>query len=565
MLKGNKTAILRSASLVAALAICLAAYLATRSQPAGEPPWYSIIPPLLAVTLALMTNRILLSLGAAVFAGGLLSVPGDSAAWWPAAIQGVGAKFVYMSLTDADNLQILLYVFLIMSMISVMLVGGGLQGVANWLMKFARSVRSTKLVTMATGLVIFIDDYANTMIVGSTLRPVTDGQRISREKLAFLVDATAAPVAGIAIISTWIGVEVGLLSETAVELGVAKDGYAMFFDALGFRFYCIFMIAFVFFNAFSGEDFGPMAKAERRARKQGKLLDDGARPMTSRSLTSARPHPRAIVRAWVAIGPMVALLAVFVGRLWLDAGGLARPAGDLLRFSVWREVLSQVNSIPLLVYASALGLLAAVALAATLARIPASALARALWMGIKSSLMPVGVLVLAWSLKAACEALQTGEFLAGALGDWLPPLLFPALVFVVAAVTSFATGTSWGTMAILIPTAIPVAFQLDGVTYGPVTIISVAAVLDGSIFGDHCSPISDTTIMSSAASSCDHLAHVRTQIPYSLAVAGIALCVGYIPSAVGVPKWAAILAGAALLGLLFLGLYALRRKHGGTG
>jgi Na+/H+ antiporter NhaC len=263
----------------------------------------------------------------------------------------------------------------------------------------------------------------------------------------------------------------------------------------------------------------------------------------------------------VAVVPMAALLMVFVGKLWLDGGGLARPASAVLRVSVWREVLGEIDSIPLLAYAGGVGFLLAVALAQTVARIPVAALARAVVAGVAGSWLPVSVLVLAWSLKGACTALQTGDFLAEALGGSLSPRVFPALVFVVAAVTSFATGTSWGTMAILIPTAIPVAFQLDGVSYGPVTTISVAAILDGAIFGDHCSPISDTTIMSSTASACDHLAHVRTQMPYSLVVAVLALCVGYLPTAAGVSKWVAAAGGAAFSGLLFLGLWARRRRQ----
>lgn len=563
MLRGNKTLVFRLAAVVAFLTVCWSASLVAGLQREGAVPWFSIIPPLLAVTLALVTNRIFVSLGAAVFVGGLLSVAVtvDSAGLFQHLARGSGGVFVYRNLVDLDNRQILLFVVLIMAMISVMLASGGLQGVAQWLMKYARSVRSTKLVAMAAGLIIFIDDYANTMIVGSTLRPLTDRQRISREKLAFLVDATAAPVAGIAVISTWIGYEVGLLAQSAESLGIAKDGYSIFFDALGFRFYCIGMIAFVFFNSLSGADFGPMAKAERRAATQGKLLADGAKPITSQSLAAAEPHPKARVHAMAAIVPMATLLVVFLGRLWLDGGGAARPASDLCRLSAWREVFSTADSIPLLAYAAGFGLLVAMVLAQVVARIPVSALAGAIWTGLKGSLLPLTVLVLAWSLKGVCVDLHTGEFLANVLGGTIPPLLFPALVFVVAGLTAFATGTSWGTMAILIPTAVPVAFELDGGTYGLVTIISVAAVLDGAIFGDHCSPISDTTIMSSAASSCDHIAHVRTQLPYSLVVAGLALFTGYLPAAMGFSKWWGILGGAALSGLLFLGLRVLQARR----
>ena len=553
------------------VALCGLAWYASRSHPAGSAPWYGIVPPLLAVMLAMFTNRMLLSLAVAVISGGMLSAWGNSAGplqfFTDGAIQAGG--FLVHSVKDpgswevTDNQLILAHVVLIMTMISVMLIAGGLQGVASWLARFARTTRSTKLVTMTAGLVIFIDDYANTMIIGSTLRPVTDRQRISREKLAFLVDATAAPIAGIAVISTWIGYEVGLLSEIAGQLGIARDGYSMFFDALGFRFYCIGMIGFVFFSALSDCDFGPMAVAERRARETGKLVADGELPMTSQSMASAKSHPDARVFATVAVVPLLALLGAFLGRLWFDSGGTTRLLQDpasVLRLSTWREVFSSVEGIPLLAYASAVGFLTATLLAVLMARIPLRALARAVVMGVRASLLPVSVLILAWSLKGACDDLDTGKFLAGLLADKLPPMIFPALVFVIASMTAFATGTSFGTMAILIPTAIPVAFELDG-GYGLVTVLSIAAVLDGAVFGDHCSPISDTTIMSSTASACNHMAHVRTQIPYSLVVAGFALCAGYLPSAVGVPKWVGISAGIGLSGLLFLGLWVFSGKE----
>ena len=568
--KDRKRWVFRAWAIGGFVALCGLAWYASRSHPAGSLPWYSVVPPLAAVILAMLTNRMLLSLAVAVMTGGMLSAWRDSRGVFQFFTDGAmqTSRFLVHSVKDpgswqvTDNQLILAHVVLIMSMISVMLIAGGLQGVASWLARFARTTRSTKLVTMAAGLVIFIDDYANTMIIGSTLRPVTDRQRISREKLAFLVDATAAPVAGIAVISTWIGYEVGLLSEIAGQLGITEDGYAMFFDALGFRFYCIGMIGFVFFNALSDRDFGPMAAAERRAKETGKLVADGERPMTSLSMASAKADPEARVFATVAVVPLLALLGAFLGRLWFDSGGTARLAEDpasVLRLSTWREVFSTVDGIPLLAYASAVGFLAAALLAVLMARIPLRALARAVVMGVRASLLPVSVLILAWSLKGACDDLDTGKFLAGLLADKLPPMIFPALVFVIASMTAFATGTSFGTMAILIPTAIPVAFELDG-GYGLVTVLSIAAVLDGAVFGDHCSPISDTTIMSSTASACNHMAHVRTQLPYSLTVAGFALCAGYLPSAVGVPKWVGISAGIGLSGLLFLGLWLFSEK-----
>ena len=551
----TKTVLTIGAAALFFLGVCRLAALVRPSSLAQGATWHGIVPPLLAVTLALLSGRLRLCLGAAVLVGGMLGAARDTLG--PLAIVRDGlahaGTFVVRSVWPGDgdtvNLQILLYVVLIMAMIAVMQAGGGLQGVARWLTRFARSRRSAGLVTFVTGLVIFIDDYANTMIVGSTLRPMTDRHGISREKLAFLVDATAAPVAGLAVISTWIGYEVGLLSTCAESLNIAQDGYSIFFDALGYRFYCMGMIAFVFFNALSDRDIGPMAEAQRRA--IGPDATDG-------SPVAMSGH------ASVAIVPMGTLLVVFLGGLWLDGGGLARMSSNpmvVFQFQVWREVLSEADSIPLLACASACGLVMAVVLALGAARCPVAVTCKAVLAGVKTSLLPVSVLILAWSLKGSCDQLQTGKFLAGILADSISPQAFPALVFVVAGLAAFATGTSWGTMAILIPTALPVAHALDGGAYGLTTVISVAAILDGSIFGDHCSPISDTTIMSSTASSCDHLAHVRTQMPYSLLVAAMVLCVGYLPAALGVAKWGTILAVLTIPGVFWL-IVRTKEKRG---
>ena len=534
--------------------VWLAATVCGRSA-SGAPGWQSLLPAGLAIAMALLTGRVLVSLAAAVVLGGLLSLPDAFPQLSDRLLRASGAEFLWKSAADLSNLLILLYVVLILAMISVMLAAGGLRALADWLMRFARTGRSTQLITFVAGLLIFIDDYANTMVVGSTLRPACDRMRVSREKLAFLVDATAAPIAGIAVVSTWIGVEVGLLGEIGGQLAVPKDGYAIFFDALGYRFYCMTMIAFVFASAISGRDFGPMARAERRARQSAPPRGDHSRPATHAAFDTARPHPDARARVSSALVPMALLLLAFLAGLWLQGYGARRllcDPGALVRPSAWREVLSAADSIPLLAVASGAGLLLAVGMAALVARIPAGAVSVAVLKGVRTSLMPVAVLLLAWSLKGACDELGTGDYLASVLSGSLDPLVYPGLVFVVAGLTAFSTGTSWGTMAILIPTAIPIALALDGGRYGPTTMISVAAVLDGAIFGDHCSPISDTTIMSSAASSCDHLAHVRTQLPYAVTVAAIALGIGYVPAAAGLPQWIGIPSAAVAVGGLFL-------------
>jgi len=564
-LRGSRLATVVAAGLVVLVVVGI---WLSFEQTSGLGGWYRIVPPLVAIAAALITGKLYFSLISGVIAGGLLSGVGATDgffSWlWSGVVQS--GEFVAHTIHGAKgyewfNLKVMGFITMLMVIINIMIVGGGLQGIAAWLLKRAKSARSTRMVTMCSGLLIFIDDYANALIIGPTMRPLTDRQKISREKLAFLVDATAAPIAGIALVSTWVGFEVGQLSNP--KLGIGLDGYAVLLNSLGFRFYCFGMIAFVFWNCWTGADFGPMAAAERRARA-GKVLADDAVPMASKSMNAAGAHSSARISASVAIVPMAVLLGVFLGQFWLGAQGCGVLAEDplaIVRLSGWIAAMEGVSSSTLLTWAASAGLATAITMALAVARIPPAALGRAIGVGLRSALMPLTVLILAWSLKNGCDALDTGEFLAGVLGEAIPPMLFPPLVFATAACISFATGTSYGTMSILIPTAVPVAMALEG-GYGLITMISIGAILDGAIFGDHCSPISDTTIMSSIGSSCDHVHHVRTQLPYSIVVAVLALGLGYVPAALGVSPWIGITACAGASGLIFLGLRAFGRSEG---
>lgn len=545
-------------------ALCISAAWRASDLPQTESlVWYSIIPPLLAITVAVVTNRLLISLGTAVVVGVLLATVRkhpNAIGEWPATLVSDTA-FLIQSVSGGFNVQVVAFIVLILATISVMVVSGGLQGVINWLSRFAKGPRSTQFVTVLMGLAVFIDDYANTMIVASAMRPVTDQQKISREKLSFLVDATTAPIAGLAVVSTWIGYEVYLFNSVAESVGISKDGYAMFFDALGFRFYCIMMIIFVLANVISGQDFGPMRKAEQRARTTGAVIATDANPMTSKVFSTLRYAPSARIRAKSAVIPIVTLFATLFVSFWLLGGGTGSP----FKFSAWQTAISTTSAnednIKVLAIASGSGFLTAILCAALFSRISPKTIGTAITTGLKGSLLPTAILILAWGLKTVCDEqmLGTGEFLATTLEGALSKIWFPALLFSVASAVSFAIGTSWGTMAILIPIAIPIAFKLDGGTYGLTTMICLGAVLDGSIFGDHCSPISDTTIMSSIASSCDHIHHVRTQLPYSLTVATLALICGYFPAALGVPWFVGIGASAGLIVLLFYLVSKLRR------
>jgi len=543
-----------------------ALYQSQKQVTAESAPWYSIVPPLVAILLAFLTNRVMPSLTLAVLTAGFLSqaqflLHNPNA--WAKSLLAAGS-YVTTTLCDTTNLQILAFIPIVFAMIELMIASGSFLAIINWLLKYVKHQKSAQTITAFMGIVLFIDDYSNAIIVGSAMRPITDRFKVSREKLAFLVDATSAPVAGLAVISTWISYEVGLFNSTGDKLGINRDGYAMFFDALPFRFYCLLMIIFVFLHIWFNKDFGPMKTAQKNALDNnpddtlnGPSTDNPAKESSSYYLGAKQ-------NALCAIIPLTGLLAFHITGLWFSGHNFEQTNGSLsaLSFTYWRQTIGNSHDTPLiLAFAGMFGLMLAIICNRTLAKMPLKTMLKPAVAGVRKCLLPTTILIMAWSLKNCCDSLKTDEFLAALLAEKLSPLWFPALVFFVASITSFATGTSYGTMAILIPTAIPVAFQLDGQTYGPTTMICLGAVLDGAIFGDHCSPISDTTIISSISSSCNHLQHVRTQLPYSIFVAILALVCGYIPSALGL-SWIWCIAITILLMIAFfltLGWYERKK------
>ncbi|MBN2129784.1 MAG: hypothetical protein JW741_09820 [Sedimentisphaerales bacterium] len=584
-MKANTQTRIVGAAVVFAAVCGVAAWFGRAQGTGAEARWFSVIPPVLAIVLAFLTRRVLPSLGIAILTGGLLShvprAPLSAGAWF----EGfkTSATHITATVTDATYLQILAFIPPIFVMIEILIASGGFRGIIVWLLRWIKGRKSAQAATALMGILCFIDDYTNAIVVGSMMQPITDRFRISREKLAFLVDATSAPIAGLAVISTWIAFEVGLLGEIGGSLGIGKSGYAMFFDALSFRFYCLLMIAFVFLHIVLKCDFGPMKTAEARA--QANEANDEASTSPAADLTaSAKRSDRAIK----ALIPLAGLVLFHLTGLWFD--GTTQLRNDLQQWQAqsqetpleamppqpvdietlspgswiyWREVIGHATHTPLcLACASSFGLTLALIFSQLFGAVSQPVLTQCFKRGIRRAMIPFVILILAWSLKNCCDTLRTGEFLATILAGRVPSYLFPPILFMVASLTSFATGTSYGTMAILMPTAIPIAFTIDGNAYGLTTMISLGAVLDGAIFGDHCSPISDTTIMSSIASSCDLVQHVRTQLPYSLLVATIALAFAYIPSACGLPpQWSLAIAILAVIAVLL----ALTRRPATAG
>jgi Na+/H+ antiporter NhaC len=541
--------------------------------PWTPPQRSSLFPPVVAILLAVLFRRPLIALFSGVWIGALLlrlhegSGVAAALAW---SLPDVVTRGLWPEVWDAEagalnagRGKIVGFVVAMLAMVGVMTKSGGIRGLVDSVAKLARSVRSTQIATWLMGLVVFFDDYANCILVGTTMRPLTDRFRISREKLAYLVDSTAAPVAGISIFSTWIAFEVSTFAPQLPAAGLTSDqGYAVFLQTLPFRFYCLFTLLLAGLVVVTGRDFGPMLAAERRARSTGKLVRDGGKPMVGEEATSLEPAPGVVPRARNALLPILVFVAVTIEeilRVGLAAHDELTLRGSLRSLEAFTQVLTDGDSSRAILVGSCSGL--AVALLLALAAGAGREIPRAVAVTLRNMGIAIAILYLAWMIGAACESLGTAPYLTELLGDALAPQLLPMLLFLLAAAISFATGTSWGTMSILLPLVVGLAYVLgeqrlpDGTAFGgpALMVMSIGAVLEGAIFGDHCSPISDTTILSSTASASDHIDHTRTQMVYALTTMAVALLAGYFPCAMlGWSPWAALAAGAALLVVLVL-------------
>ena len=525
--------------LVVGLALALA-QLVIPAKEAAAGTWWSLLPPLLAIGLALLFRDVILSLFLGVWLGAAMLSGGNVAAGFLRTVD----THMRGALVDSDHVSIILFSLLLGGMVAVMSRSGGTHGIVRLLEPLATTPRRAQLVTWAMGVLIFFDDYSNTLIVGNSMRPVTDRHRVSREKLSFLVDSTAAPVACIALVSTWIGYEVSLLGDALRAGGSELNPFTVFLASIPYNFYPWLALAAGLVAALSGRDWGPMLAAERRA-AAGEVLAASARPLADYENSGLAPGEDVPLRWYNAALPVLAVVLVTLAGLWIT--GRRALEGDGVTDPGPASVIGASDPFTVLLWASLIGLCLAVGLAVFQEILTLRDATDAAVRGFKSMLMAVVVLTLAWSLGGVCADLETARFLVGSVGPWLPADLVPTAVFLVAAMVSFATGTSWGTMAILTPLAVPLVLTgAHSHLHHHLMAAVVGSILGGAVFGDHCSPISDTTIMSSMASGCDHVDHVRTQLPYALLAASAALLLGYLPEAFwDVPAWISLPVAAA--------------------
>lgn len=526
---------------------------------------WTLLPPLLAIALAFITKETVSSLFLGVLSGTfLLELNGYNV--FEALFKGflLFVDKVLGALADPWNAGIVLQCLAIGGVIALVQRMGGARAVAEALARKAKGPRSAQIVTWLMGILIFFDDYANSLIVGPVMRPVTDRLRISREKLSFIIDATAAPIAGIALISTWIGYEISLIKDAYASIGQAVNSYAIFCASIPYRFYNILILVFIVFMAIFLKDFGPMLKAERRARQTGKVLDDNAKPMVSTEATGLEPQPGQKISIWDAIIPIGVLIFGALFGFYFNGHGAIMGGEDKqlihllqtapLSFTAVRECFGAADASVVLFQAAIFAGIVAMAMGVG-KRIFTLGEAIETWItGVKSLAITGVILLLAWSLSSVIKDLGTAVYLTQVLSDAIPPFTLPALIFILGSIISFATGTSYGTMGILMPLVIPLAYAIN--PDGGYVLMAVGAVLTGAIFGDHCSPISDTTILSSMGAACDHIAHVNTQLWYALAVGAVTVFFGYIPVGLGIPVSIVLPVAVILVGLMvyFLGL-----------
>ena len=550
----------------------------TYNEPLVIPGWLSILPPLIAILLALIFKEVISSLFIGIFIGAAtLGFYTDGISGIFGAFLSVLDHYILNALVNPDHLSVILFSVLIGSVVAVISKNGGMQGVVNKLVRFAKTRRSGMLTTYFLGIAIFFDDYANTLVVGNTMRSVTDKLRISREKLAYIVDSTAAPIAAVAFITTWIGAELTYISNgvskiEAIGGSIDESAYSIFVNSLAYSFYPIFTLFFMFFLLYKGRDYGAMYHAEKKALENGVE----ASLKNSADVDEFNPVKGAKIRSFNAVIPILFIVAgTFIGLVYT---GLQSTEEQLIALGVSTEhgtwgvmhllpeapdtffrklgtIIGNANSYTALLWASLSGLTVAIFLSVSQRIMNLEKTMETVVFGVKTMVPAVVILVLAWSLAGVTEDLHTAEYLKSFFDkDFSSAWIIPAITFVLSAFIAFSTGSSWSTMALMYPLVIPLMYSVAGdIEHHEVMALlynTIASVLAGSVLGDHCSPISDTTILSSLATSCDHISHVNTQMPYALTVGAVALFVGVIPGALGVSSLITIPIGVLALYLI---------------
>ena len=505
---------------------------------------WALLPPVVAIVLALITKEVYSSLFIGIVTGALIYTGFSPIATLDTVIN----EGFINSVADAWNIGIFMFLILLGTMVALMNKAGGSAAFGEWAKKHVKTRAGALLSTFLLGVLIFVDDYFNCLTVGSVMMPVTDGHKISRAKLAYIIDATAAPICMIAPISSWAAAVSGMVDE-----GV-YSGIELFVRAIPYNYYSLLTIVFVVGMALMGFDYGPMAKHERNAREKGDLFTEGER------VANADNAPKGSTRGKVydlLIPVIVLIVCCVIGMIYVGGFFGADMSGDPSFAGDFIGAFGNTNAFVGLPWGGIIALVLTVIYLVARKVLTFKEAMACVPKGFIAMVPPIIILTLAVSLKAMINALGADVYvydLMYAASAWLYSML-PAVIFVVACILAFASGTSWGTFGILIP-IVTAVFPADS----KLLIIGISACCAGAVCGDHCSPISDTTIMASAGAQCEHLDHVSTQLPYALTVAIVSF-IGFIVAGFAQNVYITWLASAALLLGVLLFLRARERKQ----
>ncbi|MCK4340602.1 MAG: Na+/H+ antiporter NhaC family protein [Phycisphaerae bacterium] len=524
-------------------------------------------PPLLTIVLAMVMRQVIPALTCGILLAAFMLVPfspegtADSAGLLTG-IQLAAEHYLIGALTDADHIKVIVFSLLIAGMVGVIAANGGTAAVVNAVARWGSTRRRGQAATWLAGLLVFFDDFANAMIVGPSMRPVCDRLRISRAKLAYIVDSTAAPVASIALVGTWIGAEIGYIQDGLDQLAdrpaflAEVGGYQAFVNSIPYRFYAILALVMVLLVGLLNRDFGPMRKAENEAARTTLPAEPALSPTDAGG------------RIWYALGPVLVLvvltllLLLFPGWRAVDWATFEPPTGTWYWLGALQAMVGAADPFNPILYAALASIFLAALISIGTGRLTIQETIESATAAMSRLLSTIVILVLAWTLSATMNDLQLGDVAvemlrSGGFGEpgWVRAL--PLCVFLSACIVAFATGTSWGTMGILCPAVVTISAglleALPAAEAMPIFYASVGAVLSGAVFGDHCSPISDTTVLSSLASECSLESHVWTQMPYALTVAVVSiLCGDALCRYADVPAWGGLLIGSAALVMILL-------------
>ena len=500
----SKRLIALAALLLMAVMLPMAAFAegGDAAQPAVYATFWSLVPPIVAIALALITKEVYSSLFVGILIGGLLYAGGNP----EGTVLHVFSDGIVSVLSDSYNVGILIFLVILGSIVAMMNKAGGSAAFGRWASSKIKTPAGAQLATIALGVLIFIDDYFNCLTVGSVMRPVTDKQNVSRAKLAYLIDATAAPVCIIAPISSWAAAVAGFVE--------GEDGFSLFIRAIPYNYYALLTIVMMVGMVLMHEEYGPMALHEANARK-GDLFTTGNHPYEAMDEEAAAAGDNGHVMDLVI--PIFSLIiCCVIGMIY--TGGFFEGTDFVTSFS-------QSDASVGLALGGFFGLVITVVLYMIRRVMKFRDLMACLPEGFKAMVPAILILTFAWSLKAMTDSLGAKEYVAALVkasaGTFVS--LLPAIIFLVGCFLAFATGTSWGTFGILIPIVVDAFSATDP----QLMIIAISACMAGAVCGDHCSPISDTTIMASAGAQCEHVNHVSTQLPYAITAAAVS-CVSYI-------------------------------------